>query len=247
MNAWFRMYAEWLDDEEVQMMSEVMQRRLVALFCLRCMKRTETLQETQIAFRLRIPPSELAVTKNIFMKSGFIDEKWCVLNWNKRQFISDSSTDRVRKHRQAVKQDETFQKRDETENETPPDTDTDTEQNHKEPFALSEKSLPAVGTLPCLSGSWPFTQKDLDGWAEAYPAVTVVDELRRAREWLKANPKRRKTKNGMPRYVNSWLSREQNKFRPNEGVSNGKYETNNQRIIREALGSLDDSEAGATR
>jgi hypothetical protein len=116
-NPWFRLYSEFSDDPKVQMLPEAMQRRLVMLFCSRC--KGETLQETQRAFHWRISMAELQETKACFIEQGFMDDKWNVINWNLRQFLSDSSTDRVRKHRAALKQDETLQKRDETVTVTP--------------------------------------------------------------------------------------------------------------------------------
>jgi hypothetical protein len=111
-NPWFRMYHEFEDDPKVQIMPENMQRRLVMLFCRRC--KDVTFHETQIAFHWRVSSEELAATKALFLEMGFIDEDWNILNWNKRQFISDSSTDRVRRHRHAKKQDETLQETHET-------------------------------------------------------------------------------------------------------------------------------------
>lgn len=133
-NPWFRMYSEFSDDPKVQMMPEAMQRRLVMLFCSKC--KGETLHETEIAFHWRISETELAETKSLFLQKEFIDEGWNLLNWNKRQFLSDSSTDRVRRHRQGKKQDETLHETPETELErqpvvtvTPPEQNrTDTEQ-----------------------------------------------------------------------------------------------------------------------
>lgn len=109
-NPWFRMYSEWMDDEKVQMLPFDLQRHLVALFCLRCKRSTHEMPETQIAFRLKINETELKRCKEAFLREGFIDDDWGVLNWNKRQFVSDSSTERVRKFRekQAEKQDETL-------------------------------------------------------------------------------------------------------------------------------------------
>ena len=106
-NPWFRLYSEFADDAKVQMMSEPMQRRLVMLMCLRC--KDATLHATQLAFYLRISASELADTKEIFIENGFIDVDWELVNWNCRQFVSDSSTERVRRSRQRKKQYETLQ------------------------------------------------------------------------------------------------------------------------------------------
>ena len=46
-------------------------------------------------------------------------------------------------------------------------------------------------------------------WAELYPGVDVVQELRSMRGWLNANPLKRKTRRGIEKFINSWLSREQ--------------------------------------
>lgn len=97
-NPWFRFYSEFEDDPEVQMMSEAMQLRLVKTFCTRC--KEQTLTDKARAFKWHITPQELAETKAFFIENGFIDENWNVLNWNKRQFISDSSTVRTARYRE---------------------------------------------------------------------------------------------------------------------------------------------------
>lgn len=105
---WFRMYSEFASDPKVQMMSEAMQRRLVMLFCLQCSNGIETFhvteRETSIAFAMRVSDQELAETKEVFMRRGFIDSDWNLLNWGKRQYESDSSTERVRRYREKQKQ-----------------------------------------------------------------------------------------------------------------------------------------------
>ena len=106
-NSWFRFYHEWDSDPKVQMMPEAMQRRLAMLFCWRC--KGETFHETRAAFHWRVSETDMEETRLLFMRQGFIDEHWNLLNWNRRQFLSDSSTDRVRRHRQALKQVETLQ------------------------------------------------------------------------------------------------------------------------------------------
>lgn len=116
---WLRLYAEFSTDPKVQMMSEAMQRRLIMLFCLQCSNGIETFHETEretsIAFALRISDDELSQTKALFLRKGFINSDWTLCNWSKRQYVSDSSTARVRKHREKIKQtnetDETLQQR----------------------------------------------------------------------------------------------------------------------------------------
>ena len=98
-NPWFRMYAEFAHDPKVQMLSEVMQRRYLMLMCLRCSNALVTLHETEIAFYLRVTSEDLEETKRLFVAKGFIDSTWVLLNWDKRQFVSDSSAPRVAKLR----------------------------------------------------------------------------------------------------------------------------------------------------
>lgn len=76
-----------------------------------------------------------------------------------------------------------------------------------------------VERLPLNTGDYPITQKQLEEWERIYPAVDIPSELRKMHGWLLANPKRRKTKTGIMRFVNSWLSREQDSGRT-KGKSN---------------------------
>ena len=59
------------------------------------------------------------------------------------------------------------------------------------------------------------TQNDFNEYEELYPNVDVMQELRKMKGWLNANPTKRKTKRGIKRFINNWLSREQDKPKPN--------------------------------
>lgn len=123
---WFRLYTEFATDPKVQGISEEMQRRLIMLFCLQGNGSLETLNEEDLSFALRVSKIQLQETKELFIQKKFIDKRWRVLNWEKRQCRSDVSTERVRAFRTRKKNDnetdetvsETFQKRDETVSET---------------------------------------------------------------------------------------------------------------------------------
>lgn len=58
---------------------------------------------------------------------------------------------------------------------------------------------------------FPIHQDDIDLWSELYPSVDIMQELRKMKGWLDSNPTKRKTKNGIKRFINNWLSREQDK------------------------------------
>lgn len=53
--------------------------------------------------------------------------------------------------------------------------------------------------------------EDYNRWCELYPAVNVIQELRKMSGWCTDNPTRRKTKKGIRRFINNWLAGEQDK------------------------------------
>ena len=72
-------------------------------------------------------------------------------------------------------------------------------------------SLPVIGS----DGA----QADIDGacvteWQAAYPGIDAMQELRHMRQWLIANPTRRKTARGLSRFVVNWLGRAQDRAKP---------------------------------
>lgn len=70
----------------------------------------------------------------------------------------------------------------------------------------------AVIRLPLNDGSeHGVFSEDIDKWSGLYPAVDVMAELRKMVGWLDSNPKNRKTKSGINRFINGWLSREQDR------------------------------------
>ena len=71
---------------------------------------------------------------------------------------------------------------------------------------------PVIGTLPLNDGkNFELHQADADEWQETFQAVDVRQKLREIRQWLIDNPKRRKTKNGIRKFVGAWLAREQDR------------------------------------
>lgn len=88
---------------------------------------------------------------------------------------------------------------------------------------LPGSSTPPAITLPLADGSeFPILYALVVDLSGLYPAVDVMQQLRNMRGWLLSNPKNRKTKSGIMRFVNSWLAREQNSARPVGGASGGK-------------------------
>ena len=52
---------------------------------------------------------------------------------------------------------------------------------------------------------------DIALWKDTYPAVDIEGELKRMIAWLDGNPTKRKTRRGIKRFINSWLSRTQDR------------------------------------
>lgn len=197
-NPWFRMYSEFMHDPKVQMMTEQDQRRLVMLLCMRC-NSDVTLQDKHVTFTLRISEQEWAQTKACFVASGFIDSDNNVLNWAKRQFISDSSAARVAKHR-ALHKPVTVTPSNVTV--TPPEQNR-TEQNiaenntvpsklvdtcpHEKIIELYHSTLPTMPSVKVwtekrrklLQARWREDQKrqDLDYWERFFGYVAKSDFL----------------------------------------------------------------------
>lgn len=73
------------------------------LFCIRC-NGNVTLQDDEVTFLLRISNEEWMLTKAVFIEKGFINSENELLNWERRQFASDSSAERVARHRERKKQ-----------------------------------------------------------------------------------------------------------------------------------------------
>ena len=58
---------------------------------------------------------------------------------------------------------------------------------------------------------YPVMDAQVREWESLYPAVNVKQELRKMKGWCDANPARRKTGRGIQKFINAWLSREQDK------------------------------------
>ena len=58
---------------------------------------------------------------------------------------------------------------------------------------------------------WEADDADIIQWQKTYPAVDIFLELAKMESWLDANPTKRKTSKGIKRFVNSWLSRAQDR------------------------------------
>ena len=74
-----------------------------------------------------------------------------------------------------------------------------------------EHEEPVVAYIPLSDGTdFAVPESLANEYAAAYPGVNVLGELVKTRAWCLSNPKHCKTRNGVRRFLNSWLDRAQN-------------------------------------
>lgn|SRR5512145_57304 len=81
-------------------------------------------------------------------------------------------------------------------------------------------SPPPVISLPLNDGTeYEIYNDDVLHWNKLYPAVDILQQLRNMYGWLDSNPKQRKTRAGIKRFVNRWLAKEQDSGKSNSTKS----------------------------
>lgn len=76
-------------------------------------------------------------------------------------------------------------------------------------------------------GGFVISSEQIGEWSRLYPAVDVEQELRNMIGWCQANPAKRKTRNGVVRFVNGWLARTQDKGGTPGYAGKGGYDYGN--------------------
>ena len=103
-NPWFRLYSEFASDPVVQSLAFEDQRHFVVILCLKCTglldrKADAKKRELLVCRGLGLDLSTAAEVKRRLVEVGIVDKFWQPINWNKRQYVSDHSGERVRKYR----------------------------------------------------------------------------------------------------------------------------------------------------
>lgn len=105
---WFRMYGEAVDDDKLKLLAFEDRWHFVALLCCKTQGILDAqcdleMMQRRIAVKLGVQTRELEEITRRLAEVGLV--KWTrnrleILAWDKRQFASDSSSDRVRKYRE---------------------------------------------------------------------------------------------------------------------------------------------------
>jgi hypothetical protein len=137
MSRWFRVYDDLVDDPKVQRLSPDIFKALVNLWCLASQNNGALPAHDDIAFKLRVKPERVTQILSILGECGLIDSDETAIrphNWDKRQFKSDVSNERVKRFR------ERHCNVTDTVTVTPPDT----EQIQKQNTDTEKKDIRAV-------------------------------------------------------------------------------------------------------
>lgn len=66
--------------------------------------------------------------------------------------------------------------------------------------------------IPLIDNTlYQITEDKVKEWQQVYQALDVKNELEKMKCWLNANPKNRKTRKGVERFIVAWLNRSQDK------------------------------------
>lgn len=77
-------------------------------------------------------------------------------------------------------------------------------------------------------------QKDVEKWSDLYPAVDILQELKKMVGWLDSNPTKRKTKRGINRFINNWLSNAQDRGGKKSDNNCKKYQNQTEQMLEQS-------------
>ena len=124
MNHWWRAYNEAVNDPKLQLISDSLFRAWFNVMCIASAHDGALPALKDVAFVLRIAPTKAAQVLAQLHAAGLLDKTetgFTPHNWNGRQYKSDVSSERVKRFRKRKGNVSS------TVSETPPDTETDTE------------------------------------------------------------------------------------------------------------------------
>ena len=193
----------------------------------------------ELALELDEEPGNVSVTVNYLLSCGLLEETsqseyfvpYAVMNTGSE----GTSTKRVREHRERkalqcntdvtqMKQLCNVEKEIEKEIETDKDNNTllvGAETPPTPPKQKKPSSPVVISILLNDKTEYQITEADVAAWKELYQAVDIMQELRKMKGWADANPSKRKTRNGIKRFINNWLSKEQDNYHGPRG--GGQY------------------------
>lgn len=109
-NTWFRLYNDVINDPKVQLLPKALRWAWIEMLCLASKNDGVLPPVEQIAFSVRASVNDAQADLDALILAGLIDitpdGRLTPHNWSDRQFVSDNSTERSRKHRENKKKRE---------------------------------------------------------------------------------------------------------------------------------------------
>jgi DNA-binding transcriptional ArsR family regulator len=136
VSRWFRLYDDLVDDPKIQRLPGDTVKALLNLWCLASQNDGMLPAADDIAFKLRMKPAKVDHLLSVLGECGLIDSDETGMrphNWNARQFKSDVSNERVKRHRE--RKCNVTSPVTETVTVTPPDTEQIQKQKDAAPAA----------------------------------------------------------------------------------------------------------------
>lgn len=226
-NQWLRLYSEFAHDQKIQMMSEAMQRRYIMLLCVRCSNGDVTLQDEEVTFLLRISNEEWQQTKAVFLAKNLIDDRNLPTAWDRRQFASDSSAERVARHRERKKEvcNVTVTPPEQIQNRT--DTETEETKHKRSPRFDAQAHLSSLGVPEEVSADWIKLRKTKKSEVTKTAISGISSEAAKAGMSL-ADALRECCARGWAGFKADWLFRDQANARaspPRQSIHDKRAET----------------------
>ena len=142
-NPWFRMYSDFIFDEKIEFLAFEDRAHYVFILCMKNLGLLdkEYLQpgmlDRVVARRLGLYGEAFEAARKRLVEAGLIDYKFQPVAWDKRQFVSDVSTERVHAYRERMKHTRNVSV---TAQEADTETEADTEkekEGEKKPSAYA--------------------------------------------------------------------------------------------------------------
>ena len=187
---WFRMYAEAVDDEKLRLLAFEDRWHFVALLCCKAqglLDGTDVLTRRKVAVKLGLDSRELEEIARRLAEVGLIDASSLQpMAWDRRQFKSDDSKERVRSYRERLKRDcnvtETDERSDSNSAVSSQETETETDKTKRarpravRPDSVSERVWQDFQAIRAAKRA-PLTDTALNGIArEASKAGMSLSE-----------------------------------------------------------------------
>lgn len=174
---WFRLYHRTIDDDKLRLLAFEDRWHFIALCCLKADglldEPDSDIRTRRIAVKMGVQVRELDEIGRRLREVDLVDDMLCPVSWEELQQRSDSSSERVKKHREnkrkaALEQDETLQQR--YSNALDREEDRDKEE---------EKNIARKRAVVCPDGVNPQTFSDFRRQRKTSFTQTAMDRFQK--------------------------------------------------------------------